>query len=133
MERHSGVGYELVLRLEVPVPQMAEQLPDVVQFFAAQLPVVAEPVIEVPKILPHVIPRRRRRRRTQLAEQLVEVPTVVSYSSLQQLTAEQIVYIPVPGGDGGGGCGGLQSSLPRQNSAALHVEQTVDIPVPGRA
>ena len=24
-------------------------------------------------------------------------------------------------------------SLPRQNSAALHVEQTVDIPVPGRA
>ena len=41
--------------------------------------------------------------------------------------------IPVPGGDGGGGRGGLQGSLPRQNSAALHVEQTVDIPVPGRA
>ena len=132
VERHTGVGYELVLRLDVPVPQMGEQLPDVVQFFATQLPVVAEPVIEVPKILPQVIPRRRRRRRTQLAEQLVEVPTVVSYSSLQQLTAEQIVNIPVPGGDGGGGRGGLQGSLPRLNSAALHVEQTVDIPVPGR-
>ena len=63
----------------------------------------------------------------------MHVPTVVSYSSLQQLTAEQIVHIPVPGGDGGGGRGGLQGSLPRQNSAALHVEQTVDIPVPGRA
>ena len=34
-----------------PVPQMGEQLPIIVQFFAAQLPVVAEPVIEVPKIL----------------------------------------------------------------------------------
>ena len=68
-----------------------------------------------------------------MVEQLVHVPTVVSYSSLQHLTAEQIVDIPVPGGDGGGGRGGLQGSLPRQNSAALHVEQTVDIPVPGRA
>ena len=38
-----------------------------------------------------------------------------------------------PGGDGGRGRGGLQGSLSRQNSAALHVEQTVDIPVPGRA
>ena len=56
---------------------------------------------------------------------------MVSYSSLQQLTAEQIVDIPVPDGDGGAGRGGLQGSLPRQNSAAVHVEQTVDIPVPG--
>ena len=40
---------------------------------------------------------------------------------------------PVPGGDGGVGFGSLQGTLPRQNSAALHIEQTVDIPVPGRA
>ena len=45
---HAGVGYEIVLSLDVPVPQMGEQLPNTVQFFAAQLPVVAEPVIEVP-------------------------------------------------------------------------------------
>ena len=110
--RHTGVGYEIAQNLEVPVPQMGEQLP------AAQLPVVAEPVIDVPKILPQVIPLRRRRRRTQLAEQLVHVPTVVSYSSLQQLTAEQIVDIPVPGG--GGGRGSLQGSRvrPRPNRAA---------------
>ena len=31
-----------------------------------------------------------------MAEQLVEVPTVVSFSSLQQLSVEQIIDIPVP-------------------------------------
>ena len=31
------------------------------------------------------------------------------------------------------GCGGVRGSLPRQNSAAFYVEQTVDIPIPGRA
>ena len=127
--RHVGVGYELVHRLDVPVPQMGEQLPNIVQFFAAQLPVVAEPVIEVPKIFLDRTPQRLGDflRQPQMVEQLVHVPTVVSYSSLQQLTAEQIVDIPVPGGDGGGGRGGLQGTLPRQNSAALHVEQTTDI------
>ena len=135
MERHTGVGYELVHRLEVLVPQMGEQMPDVLQFFASFLPGVAEQVIEVPKIFLDKTPQRLGDvlRQPQMVEQLVDVPTVVSYSSLQQLAAEQIVDIQVPGGDGGGGCGGLQGSLPRQNSAALHVEQTVDIPVRGRA
>ena len=59
------------------------------------------------------------------------MPTVVSYSSLQQLIADQIVDIPAPGrAGGGGGRGGLQRLLPGQNSAASHVEQTVDNPVP---
>ena len=104
MERHTGVEYELVHRLEVPVPQMGEQLLDVLQFFATCLPVVAEPVIEVPKIFLDTTPQRLgdHLRQPQMVEQLVHVPTVVSYSSLQQLTAEQIVDIPVPGGDGGG-------------------------------
>ena len=61
------------LALDVPVPQTVEPLPNVVQFFATQLPVVAEPVIEVPKILPHDVPPRRLCRDTQLVEQLVEV------------------------------------------------------------
>ena len=59
MERHDGIAYELVQALDAPVLQMVEQLPNVVQFFAAQLPVVAEPVIEVPKILPLDVPLRR--------------------------------------------------------------------------
>ena len=41
--RHAGIGYEIVQSLDVLVPQMGEQLPNVVQFFAVQLPVVAEP------------------------------------------------------------------------------------------
>ena len=108
--RHTGVGYEIGQRLDVPVPQMGELLPNIVQFFAAQLPVVAEPVIEVPQILLDRIPQRLgdRLRQPQMVEQLVHVPTVVSYSSLQQLTAEQIVDIPVPGRAGGGERGGLQ-------------------------
>ena len=48
LQWHAGIGYEIVQSLDVPVPQMVEQLPNISQFFAAQLPVVAEPVIEVP-------------------------------------------------------------------------------------
>ena len=132
VQRHTGVGYEIAQNLEVPVPQMGEQLPDVLQFFASFLPGVAEQVIEVPKIFLDRTPQRLgdHLRQPQMVEQLVHVPTVVSYSSLQQLTAEQIVDIPVPGRDGGGARGGLQGFPPGQNSAALHVEQPVDIPVP---
>ena len=102
--RHTGVGYEIAQNLDVPVLQMGEQLPDVLQLFASFLPVVAEQVIEVPKIFLDTTPQRLgdHLRQPQMVEQLVHVPTVVSYSSLQQLTAEQIVDIPVPGGDGGG-------------------------------
>ena len=112
--RHTGVGCEIAQNLEVPVPQMGEQQPNVLQFFASFLPGVAEPVIEVPKILLDRTPQRLgdRLRQPQMVEQLVHVLTVVSYSSLQQLTAEQIVDIPVPGR------GGLQGSRPGQGSTA---------------
>ena len=118
------------------MPQMGEQLPNIVQFFAVQLPVVAEPVVDVPKILLDRTPQRLGDclRQPQMAEQLVDVPTVVSYSLLQQLTAEQIVDIPVPGRAGGQGStafsggvrvdipvprsGGLQGSRPGQGSTA---------------
>ena len=56
--RHTGVGYEIAQNLVVPVPQMGEQLPDVLQFFASFLPVVAEQVIEVPKIFLDMTPQR---------------------------------------------------------------------------
>ena len=56
---------------------------------------VPEQVIEVPKLLPEDVPTRTMVRDTQLVEQLVEVPTIVSYSSLQR-TMEQNVDFPVP-------------------------------------
>ena len=74
--------------LDVPVPLMGEQLVDVLRFFDTLCP-VAEQVIDVPKISLEDIPARRLCREPQLVEQLVEVPTVVSYSSLLQRTVEQ--------------------------------------------
>ena len=94
------VGHVCVLALDVPVPQMVDQLPDIEQFFRALSP-DPEQVVEVPKILPFDVPMRTAVRVPQLAEQLVEVPTTTSSSSLQR-TVEQHVDIPVPGG--GGGC-----------------------------
>ena len=64
-------------------------------------------VIDVPKILPEDVPVRAVLRATQLAEQLVEVPTIVSYASLslsqalleyRQRTVEQNDDIPAVGG-----------------------------------
>ena len=65
-------------------------------------------------------------RQPQMVEQLVHVPTVVSFSSLQQLSAEQIVNIPVPGGDGGGGCGGLQGFAGQSSTASSSHVGVVD-------
>ena len=105
----------MVQILDAPVPQTVEQLPDVLQFFGT-LTTDPEQVIEVPKILPENVPLRRLCRDPQLAEQLVEVPTIVSYSWLQ-LRLEQNVDIPVPGR--GGRSSGLQGFLPGQGSTAL--------------
>ena len=123
----------MVQILDAPVPQTVEQLPDVLRFLD-RLMTVPEQVIEVPKILPEDAPMRAVLRDPQLAEQLVEVPTIVSYSWLQ-LRLEQNVDIPIPGR--GGRSFGLQGFLPGQSSTAFYpvertsertVEQTVDIP-----
>ena len=117
-----------------------EQLPDVLQFFDT-LQLDPEQVIEVPKIFPEDVLMRAVLRDPQLVEQLVEVPTIVSYSSYSwlRLRVEQNVDIPVPGR--GGRISGLQGFPPEQSSTALHspeariseriVEQIVDIPVSG--
>ena len=83
-----------------------EQLPNLVQFFAALSP-VPEQVIAVPKILPHEVLPRRLCRDTQLAEQLVEVPTILYF--LKQRIPEQIDDNPVP--HGGRGASGGPSRL----------------------
>ena len=78
-------------------------------------------------------------RASQLAEQLVEVPTIVSYASLslsqalreyRQRTVEQNVDIPAVGGPHGRDRvgGGLLGLLPGQSSSVT-AEQIVDTPV----
>ena len=100
---------------------------------------IPEHAIEVPKI--SFSSRHSRRRRVRFAEQtaelLVEVPTIVSFSSLHGLV-EQNVDFPVPRGRVGGG--GLFGLHPGQSSTAFGeaehcfptatAEQIVDIPVP---
>ena len=102
--------------LDDPAPQMVGQ------------------VIEVPKI-----PRSSRwsyrrfvdsLRQPQTAEQLVEVPTIISFSLLQR-TVEQNVDIPAVGGSG---TGGGSSGFLRGQSYSVTAEQIVDNPVrPGGA
>ena len=81
--------------------------PPVVNFFRfldTQLPV--EQVTDVPKISEDIVQPRMidcDLRHPQITEQLVEVPTVLSFASLQQQTLEHIVNIPVPRGRGGSG------------------------------
>ena len=109
----------MVQILDRPVPQTVEQLPDVLQFFDSLIR-DPEQVIEVPKILPEDVSMRTPVRDTQLAGQLVEVPTIVSYSWLQ-LSMEQNVDIPVPGR--GGRIARLQGFPLNRVSTALHVSQ----------
>ena len=112
--------------LDIPVQQMVEQLADIMRFFDTLMP-VPEQVIEVPKILLDDVPMRTAVRDAQLAEQLVEVPTTASFSSLQR-TVEQNVDMPVPGH--GGRFAGLQGFQTEQSSTAPWA-QIVDILVSG--
>ena len=48
--QHSGIGFELVRALDVPVLQMVEQPVEVDTFFRNFVPAVAEQVIEVPML-----------------------------------------------------------------------------------
>ena len=121
----------MVQILDAPVPQLVEQLPDVLRFFD-RFATVPEQVIAVPKIFIESVPPRAFLRATQLAEQLVEVPTIISFSLMsllqsllayQQRTMEQNVDIPAVGGIGTGG--GSSGFLPRQSTSET-AEQIVD-------
>ena len=128
LERHvveqtvvSAPGLQI---LDAPVPQKVEQLLEVLRRLDIEVPAQ---VIEVPKISQDSIRERLvdcDLRHPQMAEQLMEVPTVVSYSSLLQRTVEQTVDIPASRGRGRRG--GLHVFFPGQSSTAA----AVDIPVP---
>ena len=132
VQRHTAAHIEDIVPyvqiLDVPVSQLGDRVVDLLREIDA--PALVELVIAVPKISLDRVPQRSLCRRSRRAEQLVEVPTTVSHSSLQQRTAKPTTDIPVPHGRvDRGGARGLQGSRPGQNSTAL-VEQNVDIPVP---
>ena len=89
---HADATCKFVRILDAPVPQMGEQLVDVLRFFDTLCP-VSEQVIAVPKIILEYIPTRTPVRDLQLVEQLVEVPTELVF-------VEQTADIPVLGGVG---------------------------------
>ena len=113
--------------LDLPVPQMVGDVTDTLRFL--DFPSV-EQVIDVPKISCSPCPSRSLVPEPQSAEQLVEVPTMLSPTRIALRIAEQIVDIPVPRGRGLG-------FLPEQGSTATSssgkrisertVEQNVDI------
>ena len=131
--RHTGQLIDdlpYVQILDAPVPQVVDSAMDF--FRRLDLP-VAEQVIDVPMISSSSsCPSRAALSEPLMVEQLVEVPTIISYSSLQR-TMEQHVDIPVPHGR-------VQGSLPGQSSTTISsgirasertVEQLVDIPSSG--
>ena len=125
----------LVQILDAPVPPTVEQMPDVLQFFD-RLSAVPEKVIEVPKIITGDVHMRAVLRATQLVEQLVEVPTIISYSMIsllhalleyRQRTVEQNVDNPVPRPDVAGDLQGF----PRGQGSTAFSEQIPELPDPG--
>ena len=116
----------MVQILDAPVPQTVEQVPDILRFFDTLMP-DPEQVIEVSQISHEDVPMRAVLRDTQLAEQLVEVPTnpgyvfdVVAVQTLGWRTAaaliEQFVYNPARGG-GGGSREGSRGPRPERDTA----------------
>ena len=117
----------VVQTVDAPVPQMVDT---VLEFFRALDLPVDEQVIAVPKISTDRVSQRLVERRVpQMVEQLVEVPTIISYSSLFQRTLEQNVDIPT---SVHGVSGSLQGFLPEQYSSQRTASQIADIPVLGR-
>ena len=119
----------MVQILDAPVPQMVDYVAEALRLLDRPM---AEQVIDVPTVSCSPCPSRSLVPVPQSAEQLVEVPTVLSPTRIALRIAEQIVDTPVPRGRG-------QGSLPGQSTTATSsssgkriseriVEQIVDIP-----
>ena len=91
MEGLGGLA-PLVQILDLPVPQTVDSVMEVLRFLDLPL---AEQAISVPKISCSSCPSRACVPEPQLADQLVEVPTVLTPSRIALLNAEQIVDNPV--------------------------------------
>ena len=125
-----GSVCQFVQILDLPVPQTVDNVTDALRILDRPM---AEQVMEVPKISCSPCPSRSPIPEPQSAEQLVEVPTVLSPTRIALQIAEQIVDTPVPRGRGKRR---VQGFFPEQSSTATPsverisertVEQNVDI------
>ena len=89
---HEDAICPFVQILDALVPEMGEQLVDVLRFFDTLLP-VADQVIDAPKITLEDIPARRLCREPQLVEQLAEAPTILYFQFLVVEGDSQIVKV----------------------------------------
>ena len=121
----------MVQILDAPVPQMVDHVAEALRLL--DRPVV-EQVITVPTVSCSSCPSRSRVPEPQSADQLVEVPTVLTPTRIALQIAERIVDTPVPRDRGEQR---LQGLLPVQGSTSVSsaerisvrtVEQIVDIP-----
>ena len=121
--------------LDAPVPQLGNQVLELLQKIVSSSSVEPVQVIEVPKVFPDRVPQRIvERRPPQLVEQLVEVPTDPGYALAvvaSKLCSRQELrrIIAEMQGRGGGARGGLPGSRTGQGSTA-NLSQTVDYSVP---
>ena len=125
--RHVVEDLGMVQILDSPVPQMVDYV--MYAFRLLDRP-IAEQVIEVPKFSCSPCPSRSPIPEPQSAEQLVEVPTVLTPTRIALRVAGQVVDTQIPRGRG-------QGSLPGQSTTATSssleripertVEQIVDI------
>ena len=97
----------LVQILDLPVPQTVASVTDILRLLDRP---IAEQVIAVPTVSCSSCPSRSRLPEPQSADQLVEVPTVLTPTRIALQIAERIVDTPVPRGR-------VHGSLPGQSSA----------------
>ena len=113
-QRHivEGLGElaPLVQILDLPVPQTVDYVTDALRLLDRPL---AEQAISVPKISCSPCPSRSRVPEPQSAEQLVEVPTVLTPTRIAVQIAEQIVDTSVPHGRARGSLQGRSSAARR--------------------
>ena len=102
----------LVQILDLPVPQTVDSVTDILQLLDRP---IAEQVIAVPTVSCSSCPLRSCVPEPQLADQLVEVPTVLTPTRIALQIVEQIVDTPVSRGR-------VHGSLPGQSSATPLLE-----------
>ena len=105
--------------LDLPVPQMVENVTDTL-LRILDFP-IAEQVIAVPTVSCASCPSRSRVPGPQSADQLVEVPTVLTPTRIALQIAEQIVDTPVPRAHDHG-------SLPGQSSSSRREDERAEVP-----